>query len=200
MKIKKRTLGVSVVLCVASLLVSLCLLCYSGSCLIASAEETNSSTTNTTAVTGTTEQPQNSTDPADEFNDKIRNWLGTIFGVSNTALSSILLMVFSKKKKEEITVTVNDDDTQASLTKVHNENESLRKLVTDMFQLQKGTFEILKTIFANNAGLDEKVKDTIKNIVLYENDVIKDFNDIVSSQTSEKAKTAIKNISNIILG
>lgn len=196
MRTMKRKLGVSVALCIASLLVSLCLLCYSGSCLTASAEETNSSTTNTSAMTEALPQQ----DPADDFNNQIKNWLGTFFGLGNAALSSILLMVLSKKKKEEVTVVVNDADTQTKLTELKTENDDLRRLVTDVFQLQKGTFEILKAIFADNTGLDDKVRNTIKQITLHEEDVVKDFKDILSSETVKKAKNTFKNISNIVLG
>ena len=69
-----------------------------------------------------------------------------------------------------------------------------------MFQLQKGTFEVLKTVFAENTGFDERIRNTIKDIVVYEEDIIKDFDDILNSENHKKAKTALKNISNIILG
>jgi hypothetical protein len=208
MKTKKRIFGVSVVLCVASLLVSLCLLCFSGSQLIANAEEATISTVDSVVdetVPTSEEQPETTpkTDEetaADKANNSIKNWIGIIFGAGSTVLDTILLAVLSRKKKESVTVTVNDAETQKKLETIQADYANMQKIMVDVFQLQKGTFEVLKTIFAENSSLDAKVRDTIKQISLHEEDIVKDFQDIFDSENHKKAKTALKNISNIILG
>jgi hypothetical protein len=192
MKTKKLCIGVLV----ASLLVSLSLLCFSGFNLIAKAEGTTSSTVDSIVD----EEVSAEITTKEDINNTIKDWVGLIFSISNTGLGALLLALVSKKKEQPVAVTVNDAETQEQLKTIQTENAQLRNLVTDMFQLQKGTFEVLKTVFAENTGFDERIRNTIKDIVVYEEDIIKDFDDILNSENHKKAKTALKNISNIILG
>lgn len=194
MKTKKLTIGVLV----ASLLVSLCLLCFGSYSLIVKAEDTTSSTVD--SVVDEEISSDTAEKPEDSFNNQVKAWLSTVFGAGGIAFDILLIVLTSRKKNEPVTVTVNDAETQKKLETIANENNQLHALVVDMFQLQKGTFEILKTIFADNTGLEEKVRDTIKQIALHEEDIVKDFQDILSSENHKKVKTTLKNISNIILG
>lgn len=191
MKTKKLTIGVLV----ASLLVSLCLLCFSSYNLIAKAEDATSST-----VDSVVDEEVGSEPLEDKVNNQIKDWIGLIFSAGDTALGALLLAIVSRKKNEPVAVTVNDAETQKKLENITNENNQLHSLLVDMFQLQKGTFEVLKTIFAENTSLDDKVRGTIKQIAVHEEDIIKDFQDILDSENHKKVKTSLKNISNIILG
>lgn len=191
MKTKKLAIGVLV----ASLLVSLCLLCFSSYNLIAKAEDTTSST-----VDSVVDEEVVTENLEDKVNNQIKDWLGLVFSIGDTALGALLLALISKKKNEPVTVTVNDAETQTQLKTITNENKQLHNLLVDMFQLQKGTFEVLKTIFAENTSLDDKVRGTIKQIALQEEDIIKDFQDVLDAETHKKIKTSLTNISNIILG
>lgn len=193
MKTKKRLFGVLV----ASLLVSLSLLCFGITGLVAKAEETSVSTVDS-SISETVEAP--TTEPDDNFNNKIESLLGTIFGASGVALDAVLLGLLSIKKKEPVSVTVNDSETQTKLQAIQDENNKLHSIVVSMFQLQKGTFEILKTIFANNSGLNDTVRETIHKIAEQEESVVKDFEEILGAETHKKVKTTLNNISNIILG
>lgn len=137
---------------------------------------------------------------ADEINEVVKNWFGAVFGASSTILDIILLAMISAKKKQPVTVTVNDADTQQKLNAIQVENANLRQILVDTFKLQKGTFELIKTVFAKSTSLDDTAKNAIKQIALHEEDIIKDFEDICNSETHKKVKTSLKNISNIILG
>lgn len=201
MKTKKR---IYVVL-LASLLVSLCLLCFSGFRLIAHAEEVSTSTVDSTISEQPSLEEQDSTTPkmvglADEINNKITAYLGTIFGASGTLLDLVLLLVLSRKKDEKVSVVVDDSETQEKLKQLQTENMNMKQLMLDMFQIQKGTFEVLKTVFADNTNLDEKTRKVIKQLSTHEEDVVKDVQDIFSSETYKQTQTTLKNISNIILG
>lgn len=192
MKTKKLTIGVLL----ASLLVSLCLLCFSSYNLIAKAEGTVSST-----VDSSVEEEEVSQDTAaEDFNAKIKEWVTLLFSIGNTGMDALLLAIISRKKNEPVSVTVNDAETQKKLETIQNENAQMHNLVVNMFQLQKGTFEVLKTLFADNTSFDDRVRNTIKQIVVQEEDIVKDFQDILDSENHKKVKTTLKNISNIILG
>ena len=208
MHTKKHLLRVSVVFCIAIFLVSLCLLCLGGFDMhYAPAEELTSDTVDSVIpeeeVSELPETPVDSTfekTEADEFNDNIKEWSGVIFGTTNTLLLGVLLAVVSHKKKEPVNVIVDDEETQKKLEAIQTENTNLKNMIVDIFKLEEGTFGILRTLYADNSSLDQKVRNVIKEISLHKDDVIKDFSDILNSENHKKVKTTLKNISNIILG
>lgn len=209
MHTKKHLLRVSVALCIAIFLVSLCLLCFGRiSTHKVFAEEPISSTVDSAVseeeVSEVSEIPVvpevEVTTEADEFNDSVKEYGGLIFGAINTLLLAALLAITCHKKKEAVTVVVNDEETKTKLGAIQTENTNLRNMIVDIFKLEEGTFDVLRTLFAENSSLDQNVRNVIKEISVHKDTIIKDFSDILNAENHKKVKTTLNNISNIILG
>ena len=202
MKIKKRTYLVLLL----SLLVSLCLLCFGIRGLYkAYAEETPS--TESTVIpedTEVTEDPLTSTDAAtdtaEDWNATVKAWIDTALGSLGIALDGFLVVLLSKKNKQSVAVTVNDSTTQTKLDNLQAEYTNLKNLFVDMFQLTKGTLDVLLALYSENKSIDDNVRDTIKAISMNSESIIKDVSDILNADKHKAAKTALQNISNIVLG
>lgn len=202
MKIKKRTFAVLLL----SLLVSLCLLCFGIRGLhTAYAEETSSTeSTVTPEDTEVTEDPpaatDTATDAAEDWNTTIKAWIDTALGSLGLALDGFLVVLLSKKNKQSVAVTVNDTTTQTKLDNLQAEYTNLKKLFVDMFQLTKGTLDVLLALYSENKSIDDNVRDVIKSISINSESIIKDVSDILNADNHKAAKTALQNISNIVLG
>jgi hypothetical protein len=198
MKTKKRTY----VFLLASLLVSACLLCFgiSGIKTAHAEESVVTESTVSTEDTVATEEPSAADTAAENYNAKIKAWIDTILGSAGVAFDTLLLVALSKKNKQSVAVTVNDSTTQEKLDTMQANYDCLKKLLIDMFQLTKGTFDVLLTLYSDNKSLDDNIRSAIKSISLNSADIIKDFSDIVGADKHKAAKTALQNISNIVLG
>jgi hypothetical protein len=195
MKTKKKTFMVLLL----SLLVSLFLLCFGTRDLYkAYAEEIPN--TETTVVPENTNDATEPTTEVESWNNKIKAWLGTFIGSAGIALDSLLVILISKKNKQSVAVTVNDSHTQEKLDSLQVEYSSLKKLLVDLFQLNKGTLDVLLTLYSDNKSIDENMRSIIKSISINSEDVLKDVSDIINADTHKAAKTALQNISNIVLG
>jgi hypothetical protein len=191
MKTKKRTFRVLLL----SLLVSLCALCFSTVKLINTYAESN-----TVAESTVTTENEAVVEVTEKWNDKVKNWLGTILGSAGVIFDTLLVVLLSKKDNKKVTVTVNDSTTQTKLDALQVEYGTIKKLLIDMFQLNKGTMDVLLTLFSSNKSLDANIRDTIKSISLNSEEVLKDVSDILKADNHKAAKTALQNISNIVLG
>lgn len=198
MKIKKRTLTVLLL----SLLVSLCALCFGIRGLVVAYAEETPTTEITVAPESTevTEEPPAAVDTAEEWNSTIKAWIDTAVGSLGLALDGLLVMLLSKKNKQSVAVTVNDSTTQTKLDNLQSEYTNLKKLFVDMFQLTKGTLDVLLALYSENKSIDDNVRDVIKSISLNSESIIKDVSDILNADNHKAAKTALQNISNIVLG
>ena len=136
----------------------------------------------------------------ENFNTTIKAWTDTLIGGAGVLFDALLLALISKKKEQSVAVTVNDSDTQEKLSNLSAEYATLKKLLVDMFQLTKGTLEVLTTLYADNKSLDLNARNTIKSISMNSEDIIKDVNDILNADTHKAVKTVLHNISNIVLG
>ena len=193
MKTKKRTIAILLI----SLLASLCLLCFGiGGLKKAYAEEVPITESTVTPDAEATKEDK----IAEDWNSRVKSWLGTIFGGASVALDSLLIVFLSKKKKQTVAVTVNDSNTQEKLASVQAEQDNLKRLLLDMFQLSKGTLNVLLAIYADNKSVDENIRDTIKSISMNSEEVLKDVSDIINADTHKAVKTTLQNISNIVLG
>lgn len=190
------------VVLLACLLVSLCLLCFGIFGVKEAYADEASETPNTevSVVPETSTAVKESDSEVEDYNNKIKSWLSTVFGGAGIALDTLLIAILSKKNKQSVAVTVNDEQTQNKLDSLNTEYCKLEKLVVDMFQLNKGTLEVLLTLYSDNKSLDENIRGTIKAISLNSEDIIKDVSDILDADKHKLAKTALQNISNIVLG
>lgn len=191
MKIKKKTLTVLLL----SLLVSLCLLCFGVTGIATAYAEETPNTESTVTQEDTTEDST-----ATDWNKKIKAWIDTILGGAGITLDALLIAILSKKNKQSVSVTVNDAETQKKLDSLNAEYTNLKQLIVDIFQLNKGTLEVLLTLYSNNTNLDENVRGVIKAISLNSEDVVKDVMDILDADKHKEAKTTLQHISNIVLG
>ena len=153
---------------------------------------------NTEAPTSDTET--NEPELVENFNTTIKAWTDTLIGGAGVLFDALLLALISKKKEQSVAVTVNDSETQTKLANLSAEYATLKKLLVDMFQLSKGTLEVLTTLYADNKSLELNVRNTIKSISMNSEDIIKDVNDILNADTHKSVKTVLHNISNIALG
>ena len=166
-------------------------------CLGASAAEAEGVTESTLANSEVAEEEEAF---AEDFNNKAKDLLSTIFGGLTIGLDALLLALLSKKKDQSVAVTVNDSNTQEKLDALAAENANLKSILVDVVQLQKGTFDVLSAIFEDNKGIEVKVRDVISAIHTNTDAVIEDVNQILDAETHKKVKTSIENISHIILG
>lgn len=194
MKTKKRYLYGVLLL---SLLVSLFLLCFGIRNIATASAEAPSSTESTIDTMDTVTEEELT---AENFNSKIKAWIDTIIGGAGIGLDALLIALLSKKKSQTVDVTVNDKQTQEKLEALNAEYTNLKKLLVDVFQMTKGTFEVLTTLFANNKSIDENIRNTIKSISINSEDIIKDVDDLLDADTHKAVKTALQGISNIVLG
>ena len=136
----------------------------------------------------------------EESNNKIAGWINTIIGGLGIGLDTLLIAILSKKNNSSVAVTVNDETTQGKLNDLNNSYEDLKKIMYDMFQLSKGTFEVLVAVFSENKGLDTNIRDVIGKITISAKDVVKDFTDIFDADKHKAIKTTLNKIANIVVG
>ena len=148
----------------------------------------------------TSDAGTNEPELVENFNTTVKAWTDTMIGGAGVLFDALLLAFISKKKEQSVAVTVNDSDTQEKLANLSAEYATLKKLLVDMFQLTKGTLEVLTTLYADNKSLDLNARNTIKSISMNSEDIIKDVNDILNADTHKAVKTVLHNISNIALG
>lgn len=136
----------------------------------------------------------------ENFNTTIKAWIDTSIGGIGLLFDTLLIAFISKKKEQSVAVTVNDSETQTKLANLSAEYATLKKILVDMFQLTKGTLEVLTTLYADNKSLEVNVRKTIKSISMNSEDIIKDVNNILNADTHKAVKTVLHSISNIALG
>lgn len=150
--------------------------------------------------TPTIDTETNEPELVENFNTTTKAWIDTLIGGAGVLFDTLLLALISKKKEQSVAVTVNDSETQTKLANLSAEYATLKKILVDMFQLSKGTLEVLTTLYADNKSLEIDVRKTIKNISMNSEDIIKDVNDLLNADTHKSVKTVLNSISNIALG
>ena len=150
--------------------------------------------------TPTIDTETNEPELVENFNTTTKAWIDTLIGSAGVLFDTLLLVLISKKKEQSVAVTVNDSDTQKKLANLSAEYATLKKILIDMFQLSKGTLEVLTTLYADNKSLEIDVRKTIKSISMNSEDIIKDVNDLLNADTHKSVKTVLNSISNIALG